>query len=159
MKKFSLIFIVILLDQLTKYWVIKQLIYDVPLRVNAFFNLNYQINQGAAFSLLTDYPAMAFWLFSSIAFTISFALLIWLYKTPTHKRLLMIGLNLIIGGAIGNLIDRIRLGHVIDFIQLHYGTYYWPVFNIADSAICLGAALLILDTLISQESRHENSAR
>jgi len=151
--------IVLVLDQLSKYWVMQNLVFNQPYKILPVFNLYYAINKGAAFSMLSDKPQMALWFFSSVAVIVSIGVLIWLMRLPTDKKLLAFSLSCIVGGAIGNLIDRIRFNHVIDFIQLHVQQYYWPVFNLADTAIVIGATLLVLDTLMHRERQVENSTR
>ncbi len=106
-------------------------------------------NEGAAFSMLSDASGWQRWFFSVLAIGVSVGILIWLRRLPARgKSLLAAGLCLVMGGAIGNVIDRIRLGHVIDFIRVHYADWYFPAFNVADSAITIGAGLLILDTIL-----------
>ncbi len=106
-------------------------------------------NEGAAFSMLSDASGWQRWFFSVLAIGVSVGILIWLRRLPARgKSLLAAGLCLVMGGAIGNVIDRIRLGHVIDFIRVHYAEWYFPAFNVADSAITIGAGLLILDMIL-----------
>ncbi len=106
-------------------------------------------NEGAAFSMLSDAAGWQRWFFSVLAIGVSVGILIWLQRLPARgKSLLAAGLCLVMGGAIGNVIDRIRLGHVIDFIRVHYAEWYFPAFNVADSAITIGAGLLILDMIL-----------
>ena len=102
-------------------------------------------NTGAAFSFLAGAAGWQRWLFTALAITVSVALLVWLRRIDRESRVLASAVALILGGALGNLIDRLRLGHVIDFIQVHWGEHYFPAFNVADSAITVGAALLLLD--------------
>ncbi len=136
--------LVILLDQWTKVLAEDLLRYGEPRVVTGFFNFTLLYNKGAAFSMLSDAGGWQHWLFSVIAAVVSVVLAVWLYRLPRTARLEPFALALVLGGAIGNLIDRLRLGHVVDFIQLHYRELYWPAFNLADSAITLGAGLLIL---------------
>lgn len=136
--------LVILLDQWTKVLAEDLLRYGEPRVVTGFFNFTLLYNKGAAFSMLSDAGGWQHWLFSGIAAVVSVVLAVWLYRLPRTARLEPFALALVLGGAIGNLIDRLRLGHVVDFIQLHYRELYWPAFNLADSAITLGAGLLIL---------------
>ena len=110
-------------------------------------------NEGAAFSMLSDASGWQRWFFSVLAIGVSVGILIWLQRLPARgKSLLAAGLCLVMGGAIGNVIDRIRLGHVIDFIRVHYAEWYFPAFNVADSAITLGAGLLILDMILQPKN-------
>lgn len=136
--------LVILLDQWTKVLAEDLLRYGEPRVITGFFNLTLLYNKGAAFSLLSDAGGWQHWLFSGIAAAVGVVLAVWLYRQPGTARLEPLALALVLGGALGNLIDRLRLGHVVDFIQLHYRELYWPAFNLADSAITLGAGLLIL---------------
>jgi signal peptidase II len=105
-------------------------------------------NVGAAFSFLATASGWQRWLFIGLAMTVSIAIIAWLWRMPRSHGLLAAGLALVLGGAIGNVIDRIRLGHVIDFIHFHWDRAYFPAFNVADSAITVGAACLLLDALI-----------
>jgi signal peptidase II len=105
-------------------------------------------NVGAAFSFLATASGWQRWLFISLAVIVSIGIVVWLYRMPRSHGLLACGLALVLGGAIGNVIDRIRLGAVIDFIHFHWDRAYFPAFNIADSAITVGAACLILDALL-----------
>ncbi len=110
-------------------------------------------NEGAAFSMLSDASGWQRWFFSVLAIGVSVGILIWLRRLPARgKSLLAAGLCLVMGGAIGNVIDRIRLGHVIDFIRVHYAEWYFPAFNVADSAITIGAGLLILDMILQPKN-------
>ena len=104
-------------------------------------------NTGAAFSLLAGADGWQRWFFIGLAFVVSTILIIWIFRLPRGDKLLSMALALILGGAIGNVIDRILYGHVIDFIQVHWQDAYFPAFNVADSAITIGAGLLILDAL------------
>jgi signal peptidase II len=105
-------------------------------------------NVGAAFSFLATASGWQRWLFISLAVVVSIGIVVWLYRMPRSQGLLACGLALVLGGAIGNVIDRIRLGAVVDFIHFHWDRAYFPAFNIADSAITVGAACLILDALL-----------
>jgi signal peptidase II len=113
-----------------------------------FLALRKAYNQGAAFSFLSDASGWQRWFFVGLALLVIGVLVIWLRRMPAGQGRLIYGLALILGGAAGNLVDRLFYGHVIDFIDLYYGDWHWPTFNIADSAITIGAALLILDSLL-----------
>jgi len=115
-----------------------------------YFNLTMAHNHGAAFSFLAQAGGWQRWFFIGLAATISVVLLVWLAKLKPAEKLESISLSLILGGAIGNVIDRISYGYVVDFIDLYIGHNHWPVFNIADSAICIGAILLIADSFKSE---------
>jgi len=140
-------FIVILLDQLSKITIAKLFAYAETKVVTSFFNLTLQYNPGAAFSFLSDAGGWQRHMFTAIG--IGAALyIIYLLKRHSGQRLFCWALALILGGAIGNVIDRIAYGHVIDFLDFHWqGLGHFPAFNIADSAICIGAALFVLDEL------------
>ena len=136
-------------DQWTKRLVVDNLNeFDsvVLLPVLEFMRLH---NTGAAFSFLSNASGWQRWFFIALAVCVSLGILIWLWRLPARgKNLLAAGLCLVMGGALGNVIDRILLGHVVDFIRVHYQAWYFPAFNLADSAITIGAALLILDTFL-----------
>tara|TARA_R110002110_G_scaffold245617_3_gene461973 strand:- start:15189 stop:15686 length:498 start_codon:yes stop_codon:yes gene_type:complete len=146
---YALALLIIVLDQLAKGMAEQYLEYGRPLVLTSWFNLTLQYNPGAAFSFLSDAGGWQRYFFSAIAVVISAILVVWLYRLPATQRLLPLSLALILGGAIGNLWDRVVLGHVVDFISVHYGGYFFPAFNIADSAITVGAALMILDSLLA----------
>ncbi len=136
--------LIIVLDQLTKQLVEQSLsLYEViPLLPS--LNLTLAYNEGAAFSFLSDQGGWQRWFFSGLALVVSLVLVGWLAKLR-EDRLLAITLALIIGGAVGNLIDRVLWGHVIDFIDVYARQWHWPAFNVADSAICVGVVLMFLD--------------
>ncbi|MFZ2207794.1 MAG: signal peptidase II [Porticoccaceae bacterium] len=139
--------LVVVLDWWTKSLASSLLDYGVPRVVTPLFNLTLLHNRGAAFSLLSEAGGWQHWLLGGIALAVSVAIVVALRRLPRTARWQGLGLALVLGGAIGNLGDRLRLGYVVDFIQVHYQDLYWPAFNIADSAITVGAALLILDAL------------
>jgi len=147
--------VVILLDQLTKQLAEAALNYAEPLAVLPSFNLTLVYNPGAAFSFLSDAGGWQRWFFVIVSLLASIALTLWLRKLKSAQWPLALALALVLGGAVGNLIDRLWLGHVVDFIQLYYRAYYFPAFNIADSAITLGAILLLWDGLFG----HRHSRR
>lgn len=142
----SLAIIVLLLDLLTKRWVELSLSYGERIAVTDFFNLVLTYNAGAAFSFLSDASGWQRWFLSAIALFVSVFIVYLLYKHTTN-RLFCVALSLILGGALGNLWDRIALGHVVDFLDFHIAGYHWPAFNLADSVIVCGAFLLILDSI------------
>lgn len=162
MKKiyFSLAAIVILIDQVTKWFASSQLTMYEQNPVMPFFNLTLMHNYGAAFSFLSDAGGWQRIFFSVIAFVISIVLVVWIFKLKAHEKWLGIGLSLVLGGAIGNLLDRVRLGYVVDFIQWFANwqdkTYYWPAFNIADAAIFTGAGLLLLSSFFVEDADDES---
>lgn len=133
---------VIVLDQITKLWAEAVLI-DGQIELLSWFNLTLAYNTGAAFSFLADAGGWQRFFFLGIGAVAVVIIFVWLRKLQAHERNTAIGLALILGGAIGNIIDRALYGHVIDFIDWHYGTWHWPAFNIADSAISVGAVLVV----------------
>ena len=143
--------LVIVLDQFTKYLAETLLVMHQPVAVLPSFNLMLTYNTGAAFSFLADAGGWQRWFFLTLGTVISGGLLVWLYRLKPAEKWLALALALILGGALGNMIDRVWLGQVIDFIQLYYERWYWPAFNIADSAISVGAVLLVLDSLRTKQ--------
>jgi len=138
--------IVIVLDLATKALVTGAFRYGEVREMTPFFNLVLVHNTGAAFSFLAQAGGWQRWFFSVVAVAIS-AMLVWMLRKPGTGTLLSFGLALVLGGALGNLHDRVTLGYVVDFVQLHAGGYYFPAFNVADSAITVGVVLLVLDSL------------
>ncbi|MCK9540177.1 signal peptidase II [Dokdonella sp.] len=137
--------LVVALDQLTKLIALAKLgtLGSVAV-IPGFLNWTLAFNTGAAFSFLADADGWQRWLFAALAIGVSAVLVVWLARTPRHDWRNAAPLALIIGGALGNLIDRLRLGHVVDFIHVHYyGEWNYPAFNIADSSIFIGAVMLI----------------
>tara|TARA_R110002049_G_scaffold114812_23_gene266221 strand:+ start:744 stop:1274 length:531 start_codon:yes stop_codon:yes gene_type:complete len=149
---FVLAAVVVLLDQYTKALATSSLEYAQPVRVFWWFNLTLHHNEGAAFSFLSDAGGWQRYFFAVLAGVISIALAIWLAVMPRGQRLLALSLGLILGGALGNLWDRVALGYVVDFISVHYENHYFPTFNIADSAISVGAVLMLLENFIHRDS-------
>jgi signal peptidase II len=150
--------LVVVLDQLSKYWVMTSFEEYEVLRVWPVFNLTLVYNTGAAFSFLSDAGGWQRWFFVTIGVLVSAALVVWLSRLDVRERLTAYGLALVVGGAIGNLIDRILLGKVVDFLQWHWQDWYWPSFNLADSAITLGVVLLLIDGLFSDGSVKEQKS-
>jgi signal peptidase II len=138
--------LVVLLDQLTKIMITQMFSYGQSKPVTSFFNLVLAYNKGAAFSFLAAEGGWQRYLFSGIAIAAA-AFIVYLLKRHAGQRLFCWALALVLGGAVGNLIDRIAYGHVIDFLDVHVAGWHWPAFNIADSAICIGAAMFIIDEL------------
>ena len=137
---------VVVADRLTKMWMSSAFAYGEVREITPFFNLVLVHNTGAAFSFLADAGGWQRWFFTIVAVAISAAIVVMLRR---HRggALLALALALVLGGALGNLYDRVTLGHVVDFVQLHARGYYWPAFNVADSAISVGVALLVWDSL------------
>jgi signal peptidase II len=140
--------LVIVLDQLSKLWIVVTMPGDRVIKVLPVFDIIHTVNPGAAWSMFADWGGSQRWLLSGLAIAISIMLVFWLrtLALSTH-RLLITGLTLILGGAIGNLIDRLRLGHVIDFLSFHWHQAHFPAFNLADSAICVGAGFVVADSV------------
>jgi signal peptidase II len=136
--------VVVLLDQASKIMMSQFLLYGQSETITSYFNLVMVYNKGAAFSFLSDQPGWQRYFFTAVSVIASLFILWMLRRNPT-QRLFCWSLALILGGAIGNLIDRIAYGHVIDFLDFHVGGWHWPAFNVADSAITVGAILFVLD--------------
>ena len=140
--------VVVLLDQWTKYLIIDNFDEFEEIVLLPVLELMRLHNEGAAFSFLSGASGWQRWLFTGLGIAVSAGFLVWLRRLPARgQNLLAAGLAFVLGGALGNVIDRVLWGHVIDFIRVHYNEWYFPAFNVADSAITVGAALLILDTL------------
>ena len=150
MRWLLLSFLVVILDQLSKYQASQCLLLFESVPIITGVNLTMVHNTGAAFGLLSQAGGWQRWLFIGITFVICTGIVIWLHSLPVYKRWLPASLALIIGGALGNLWDRIMLGYVIDFIELYYRSWSWPVFNLADSAITLGATMLFIDMILQK---------
>ena len=143
----SIALLIILLDQLSKYWAISHLVPFESVPVLPILSWSLAFNSGSAFSFLANAGAWHMWFFMGLSTVISVGLIIWIFKLDAnhkHGFYQMLALVFILGGAIGNLIDRIKIGYVIDFIDVYYKSYHWPVFNLADTAICIGGAWLAL---------------
>ncbi len=138
--------VVVLLDQLSKITMSRLLAYGDSETITRYFNLVMVYNQGAAFSFLSTQGGWQRWFFSALAAGVSI-FIVWMLKKNAQQRMFCWSLSLVLGGAIGNLIDRIAYGHVIDFLDIHVGGWHWPAFNVADGAITIGAALFVLDEL------------
>ncbi|MCG7868334.1 MAG: signal peptidase II [gamma proteobacterium symbiont of Stewartia floridana] len=150
-------FVVILLDQLTKQMADRMLTLYEPVYVLPIFDLTLLYNKGAAFSFLSDQGGWQRWFFTVLAIVVTTVLTVWLWRLKQQEKWVAVSLSLIIGGAIGNVIDRILFGHVIDFLHFHYQQHYWPAFNIADSAITLGVGIMLYDALVLAKRRDEES--
>ena len=152
---YSLAGLVIVLDQLSKWVVLNHIQFGETIYVAPFWNWVLTFNPGAAFSFLADQPGWQRWFFAVLALGVSAWIAYELKKKP-QQTLPAWALTLIMGGALGNVIDRVRFGAVVDFIQWHAAGYYWPAFNVADSAITLGAVLLVFAQLFTTKHQ-ENS--
>jgi signal peptidase II len=136
---------VIVLDQLSKFFVVSRIgLNDGFAWIQGWFNIVHVRNPGAAFGFLSESGFLVSYLFIFISVTALLAILVLLYKSQTEKLLFISGLGFFFGGTSGNLIDRLLHGEVIDFLDFHIGNYHWPAFNVADSALCLAASLIIL---------------
>jgi signal peptidase II len=140
--------LVVFADQLSKSYITSHYGEFEFTTVLPVLDITRMHNVGAAFSFLATASGWQRWLFISLAVVVSIGIVVWLYRMPSSQGLLACGLALVLGGAIGNVIDRIRLGAVVDFIHFHWDRAYFPAFNIADSAITVGAACLILDAML-----------
>jgi signal peptidase II len=145
---------IVVLDQLSKYYMSQILSLCEPGNCTSqvilpVFKLTLLHNEGAAFSFLSDAGGWQRWFFTAVSAIVSTVLVVWICRLKKHEKLLTLALALILGGAVGNLLDRVSLGYVIDFIVVHYDNHYFPAFNVADSAISIGAAVMILDMLIT----------
>lgn len=149
--------LVIALDQVTKLWIESHFALYESVRILPVLDITRAHNTGAAFSFLAGASGWQRWFFIALAFVVSAVFIVWLARIRDRaQRWLALGLALIVGGALGNAIDRIRLGYVVDFIHAHWQRAYFPAFNVADSAITIGAGLVILDAWL--ESRREKAA-
>ncbi|MGL1958842.1 MAG: signal peptidase II [Colwellia sp.] len=140
----------LVLDQITKHLVAGAFDLRETLSVLPFFNITYMQNPGAAFSFLADQGGWQRWFFTAIASIASIIFIVWLAKTPKSQTLLSLAFALMLSGAVGNLIDRALFGYVIDFLDFHWQGNHFPAFNVADSMIFIGAALMILDSFTSE---------
>lgn len=143
-KWLSISAVVVALDLLTKYWVQQHFAYAEHLTVTHFFDLVRYHNTGAAFSFLANAGGWQKWFFTAVSVVAS-VVIVYLLKQEKHNQHYCLALALVLGGALGNLYDRVTLGYVVDFLLFHYHGLAWPAFNIADSAICIGVGLLIWD--------------
>jgi signal peptidase II len=150
---YGLALLVLVLDLATKRWASTALDYGRPVEIFFWFNLTLHHNAGAAFSFLSDAGGWQRHFFAVVATVISVVLVVWLYRLTREQKLLALSLALILGGALGNLWDRVTLGYVVDFISVHYAGYYFPTFNLADSAITAGAGCMLLDSFLSRPQK------
>jgi signal peptidase II len=150
--------LVVALDQFTKFWILAAFDDYQVVEVLPVFNLTLVYNTGAAFSFLSDAGGWQRWFFIAVAAIVTVVMAVWLAGLRSHERLTGIGLALVVGGAIGNLIDRVWLGKVIDFLQLYWQQWYWPTFNLADSAITVGVMLLLLDVFFGGRDERERDS-
>jgi signal peptidase II len=144
-KWLSISAIVVALDLYTKYLIQKGFEFGEHLPITSFFDLVRYHNEGAAFSFLADAGGWQKWFFTAIS-VVAIIVITHLIKNNLHNKLFCCGLALVLGGAVGNLYDRLTLGYVVDFLYFYYHAWAWPAFNVADSAICVGVGLLLLDS-------------
>ena len=137
--------IVVALDLYTKHLIQQAFQFGEQIKITSFFDLVRYHNTGAAFSFLADAGGWQKWFFTGVSVVASIVI-IYLLKKHTENKLFCFGLALVLGGALGNLYDRITLGYVVDFLSFHINDLYWPAFNVADSAICVGVGILLLDS-------------
>ena len=147
--------VMLILDQVTKQWAENTLTYGSPVEVLPMLNWTLLYNEGAAFSFLADAGGWQRWFFSGLALIISAVIVVWLSRLKDDERWAAVSLSLILSGAIGNVIDRLLYGHVIDFIDVYYQQYHWPAFNIADSAITVGVVIMLLSAFFDGKERED----
>lgn len=148
----SLSVLVLIIDQLTKAWVMNNMDYGEIKHLIPILNVTLVHNPGAAFSFLADAGGWQRWFFAGVAAVVSLVLFVWITRTPRDgHHLQAAALASILGGALGNLWDRLEYGYVIDFIDFHIETWHWPAFNVADTAITIGAVLLLLQIIFEKE--------
>ena len=145
LKWLSISAIVVVFDLYSKHLIQQNFVFGDLHSVTSFFDLVRYHNEGSAFGFLNDAGGWQKWFFNGISIVAS-AVIIYLLKKHTNEKLFCAGLALVLGGAVGNLYDRISLGYVVDFLNFHLSNHYWPAFNVADSAICVGVGLLLLDS-------------
>lgn len=141
---------VVVLDQLTKWAVVRFVPLYERIAVMPFLNITHQRNEGAAFSFLANASGWQRWFFIALALVVSVVLMLWLRRIRADQTVLAIGLSLVLGGALGNVIDRVMHGYVVDFIYFNWRTWDFPAFNIADTAISIGAGCLLLDAFLER---------
>jgi signal peptidase II len=139
--------VVVILDAWTKYLASTQLVMFQPVEVFSWLNMRLAHNPGAAFSFLAGAGGWQRWFLTALALVVSVVLLFWMFGLKKGQWMVGLALGLVLGGAIGNVIDRVRHGYVVDFIDVHYAGWHWPAFNVADSAITCGIIILLLDAL------------
>jgi len=151
-KWLTLAAVIVIIDQITKYLIVQALVLHQVIEITSFFNLVRVHNPGAAFSMFSDAGGWQRYFFIGVAMVASIWV-VWLLRRYPQQKLFCFALGMILGGAVGNVIDRIVFGYVVDFVQVHYySSYFFPAFNVADSAITCGAALLIWDGLRPQST-------
>lgn len=147
--------LIVMLDQITKYVALNVMYYGEVVEVTSFFNWVLVFNTGAAFSFLSDAGGWQRWFFTGFALLVSVWIMFMLRRHAAEPEF-SLPMSLLLGGALGNVIDRARIGAVVDFIQLHAAGMYWPAFNLADSAIVIAVALLLWQQLFTKKPQHKN---
>ncbi len=142
--------VIFVLDVATKMWASSALSLYEKIPITPFFNITLAHNSGAAFSFLADAGGWQRWFFTVIALVVSVVIVVWLKRLPANEKLQAVGLASVLGGALGNVLDRVMHGYVVDFLDFYYQSYHWPAFNVADMAIMTGAALLIWHSIFCQ---------
>jgi len=152
LKSLALAAAVVVLDQVSKWWILAVVMQPPKvIRVAPFFNLVMGWNRGVSFGLFNSDSPVNLWLLPLVVVAVTAALVLWLWRA--ERTWLGIGLGLVIGGAVGNLVDRLRFGAVADFLDFHAFGWHWPAFNVADSAITVGAAIILLESLFTREKK------
>ena len=155
---FAIAALVVLLDQLTKLWIVSDFVLGESRTITGFFNLVRAHNEGAAFSFLSDAGGWQRWFFTFLAIAISLVLIVWISLLPRHKINEGIALALILGGALGNLYDRLTLGYVVDFLDFHWSGWHFAAFNVADMGISVGAGLIIIEALFFSDHSEKSES-
>ena len=152
---YAIALIVLIADQLTKAWIVGAFGYGESTFITAFFNLVRAHNYGAAFSFLSDAGGWQRYGLSILSAAVSAAIAVWLARQPLDRWMESAALALILGGALGNLYDRVALGYVVDFLDFHWSGRHFPAFNVADAAISVGAVLLLVDAFIHRDGESQ----
>ena len=150
--------LIVALDLWTKSLATESLTLYRPVELTSWLNMTLAHNYGAAFSFLSDAGGWQRWFFTVLASVVTLVLVVWILRLPDSEKLTAASLCLIIGGAVGNLVDRINHGYVVDFIDVHVNDWHWPAFNLADSAITCGVILLLLDSLLQSLAERRASS-
>ncbi len=153
---YSLVLLLVLADQLSKAWVQANFVLGERLNLLPMLDFTLVYNEGAAWSILSDAGGWQRWFLSAISALVSVVLVVWIHRLRDPQRLLLAALTLILAGALGNLVDRLQLGKVVDFVLVYYNDAYFPAFNVADSLITVGAILMIADMFLNPEAAGED---
>lgn len=145
--------LIVLIDQASKLWVLANFTRQDVMQLTPWLNFILAFNYGAAFSFLGDAGGWQRWFFTALAVGVSAVLIVWIYRLPINARWMPLTLSLILGGAVGNVIDRVRFGYVVDFIDFHIGSWHFATFNVADMAITVGAIMLLIDAFFLSGGR------